>query len=157
MIEVILSLGSNLGDRKHNINAALAKLDFLSDVKISSFLETPALLPENSDPSWDIPFLNIALKGFTNLEPAILFTKIKEIEKSLGRPDKTQKWAPRIIDIDIIFYGDLVLSTPEITIPHPEMHKRNFVILPICEIEPNFKHPILKKNMITLKSLLNAE
>ncbi len=154
MIEVILGLGSNLGDRFTNIDSAVKMLDFLHDKKVSSFIETPALLPEKHEESWNIPFINIAVSGLTNLAPEELFRRIKNLEINLGRPKSAPKWAPRIIDIDIIFYGDLVLSTPEITIPHPEMHKRIFVLTPICEINPHFVHPIKKLSVLELKNLL---
>lgn len=154
MIEVILGLGSNLGDRFTNINSAVTLLDFLHDKKVSSFIETPALLPEKHEESWNIPFINIAVSGFTDIKPLDLFHKIKNIEKNLGRPTVAPRWSPRIVDIDIIFYGDLVLSTPEITLPHPEMHKRIFVLTPICEINPQFVHPIKKLSVLELKDLL---
>ncbi len=155
MIEVILGLGSNLGDRFNNIHRAVEQLSFLHNIKISSHLETPALLPENHDESWNIPFINIAVSGFTNLEPTELFARIKKLENDLGRPKFAPKWSPRIIDIDIIFFGNLVLSTPEITIPHPEMHKREFVLKPICEINPQFIHPIKKISILELSKLQN--
>jgi 2-amino-4-hydroxy-6-hydroxymethyldihydropteridine diphosphokinase len=153
MIEVILGLGSNLGDRFANISSAVEQLDFLHKLKTSSFIETPALLPEKHDDTWNIPFINIAVSGFTDIEPLDLFYKIKNIEKNLGRPNVAPRWSPRIIDIDIIFYGDLILAIPELTIPHPEMHKREFVLKPVCEINPQFVHPLLKLSIDQLASL----
>ncbi len=145
MIEVFLALGSNLGDRKQNITDALNSLDFITNKVISSFYEYPALLPEQPDDSWDIPFINAVMKGTTDLEPLALFTRIKEIEKNMGRPNNSPKWSPRIIDIDIIFYGDIIINNPLLTIPHPEMYKRKFVLEPLTEIAPNFIHPTLNK------------
>ena len=155
MIEVILGIGSNLGDRLANINNAVQQLNFLHKLKTSSFIETPALLPENHDETWNIPFINIAVSGFTDIAPLDLFLKIKNIEKNLGRPNIAPRWSPRIIDIDIIFYGDLILTTPELTIPHPEMHKREFVLKPICEINPQFIHPLLNMQISQLQQTSN--
>lgn len=151
MIQVILAFGSNLGDRSKNIQAAISELVFLKDLKVSKFYEYPALLPDAGAVEWDLPFLNAAAMGFTSLQPLELFKEIKTVEKKLGRDAQAPRWSPRIIDIDIIFYGDLVLSTPELTIPHPEMSKRLFVLEPVAEIAAGFNHPVLN---ITAQDLL---
>lgn len=156
MNQVILMLGSNLGDRVGNINTTIMLLDFIHDITISSYYESPALLPQKHDNSWDIPFINIALKGFTTLDPIELFTKIKKIETKLGRPIDDLKWSPRIIDIDIIFYNDSVIDTEQLKIPHPEMHKRAFVVVPICDISPNYIHPSLKTTVFDIKKSIDA-
>ncbi len=150
MIQVVLAFGSNLGDRSKNIQSAFSELEFLRDLTVSKFYEYPALLPDESKQEWDIPFLNAAAIGLTDLQPLELFRKIKDIEKKLGRDARAPRWSPRIIDIDIIFYGNLVIATPELVIPHPEMHKRKFVLEPITEITPDFSHP---KQNITVREL----
>ena len=152
MIQVVLALGSNLGDRSKNITSAISELVFLKDLKVSKFYEYPALLPDTSKEEWNIPFVNAAVIGCTDLQPLELFKKIKDIEKNLGRDSNAPRWSPRIIDIDIIFYGNLVLSMPELVIPHPEMAKRLFVLEPVAEIVPNFNHPVL--NVIVRELLI---
>jgi len=89
-------------------------------------------------------FLNLVLKGETKLSPEELLKKIKNIEKAMGR--KTlEKWGPRIIDIDILFYKEKIINTPLLKIPHPQLHKRAFVLVPLKEIAPRLVHPLLKK------------
>jgi 2-amino-4-hydroxy-6-hydroxymethyldihydropteridine diphosphokinase len=89
-------------------------------------------------------FLNLVLKGETKLSPEELLKKIKNIEKAMGR--KTlEKWGPRIIDIDILFYKEKIINTPLLKIPHPQLHKRAFVLVPLKEIAPRLIHPLLKK------------
>jgi len=139
---VYLSLGSNLGDRKENIERAIKELSKLGKVlKISRFYETkPYGYFDQPD------FLNSALLMETELGPEVLLEKLKEIERNMGRKD-SGKWRERIIDIDIIFYDDLIVDSPNLKIPHPEMQFREFVLRPLSEIEPQKRHPLLKKSV----------
>ena len=98
------------------------------------------------DPEW---FINGAVEIETTLSPEVLVTELFRIEKLLGR-ERTSKWGPRVIDLDLLGYGQLVLETPRLTLPHPEMAKRRFVLEPMAEIVPGYEHPILKKNMAQL-------
>lgn len=147
MHKVYLLLGSNLGDREKNINDAINELQVSGIIisKKSSLYNTPPWgYTEQPD------FLNQAIECLTSLEPFELLKEIKKIERKLGR-EKTVRYGPRIIDIDIIFFDDLIFKSDELTIPHHLMHKRDFVLKPLCEIAPDFVHPELK---LSVKNLL---
>lgn len=133
---VFLSLGSNLGDREGNLRAALRGLGPEVRIQsISSLYETaPAGVKEQPD------FLNLVVMGETALRPHQLLAHLKAIEQRVGRT-ATYRWGPRIVDVDIILYGDLVLETPILTIPHREMARRAFVLIPLAEIAPDYIHP----------------
>ena len=96
------------------------------------------------DQDW---FVNAVFKIKTDLEPSILFEEIRRIQKNAGRPEDAIRFGPRILDMDILFYDDRLINTKELVIPHPRMHKRRFVLTPICDIEPDMVHPTLKKSM----------
>lgn len=148
MATVYLLLGSNLGDRANNIENALEELNKIGIIilKKSSLYETkPWGYTEQPD------FLNLAIECSTNLTPFDLLREIKKLEIKLGR-ENTIKYGPRIIDIDIILYDNLILKSDTLTIPHPLMHKREFVLKPLCEIAPYLIHPEFK---VSLKELLN--
>jgi 2-amino-4-hydroxy-6-hydroxymethyldihydropteridine diphosphokinase len=133
---VYLSLGANLGDRLANLNNAVAALSPAVEVqKVSSIYETEP---------WgflDQPrFLNLALFGQTSLEPELLLKNLKTIEATLGRTASFH-YGPRLIDLDILFYGNLIVNTPILTIPHMHIAQRAFVLVPLAEIAPDFVHP----------------
>jgi 2-amino-4-hydroxy-6-hydroxymethyldihydropteridine diphosphokinase len=135
-----IALGSNLGDREHTLRTATAAIESLGTVQaVSRFIDTtPVGLVEQPR------FLNGALLLETRLSPQDLLHGLLAIEQSLGR-DRASVPAkgPRTIDLDLIFYDDLVLHTPELTLPHSAMHERAFVLAPLAEIAPNWVHPIL--------------
>ncbi len=146
---VILSLGSHLGDRISNIKAAV---ELLLDSKIiinpiiSSYYQTePYGVKEQN------AFINIAIKAETYFSPNEFLFLCKSIEYLLNRK-KRQHWGEREIDIDIIFYGNEVIKTDLLIIPHKEMHKRNFVLVPLKEICPDYIHPVLFKSIDELAS-----
>jgi 2-amino-4-hydroxy-6-hydroxymethyldihydropteridine diphosphokinase len=132
-----LGLGSNLGDRDEHLRAAISKLAELLHVeRISSVYETEPLLVE------DQPlFHNLACAGQTTLDPFSLLRALKRIERDLGRVPGP-RYGPRVIDIDILLLDDLVLTTAELTIPHPAMLERAFVLIPLAEIAPTQRHPL---------------
>ena len=144
-----LGLGTNLGDRTANLNQAI---DALQDnigtlVKCSSYIHT---LPQGF--SSDNTFINAAAIFDTHLDPFQLLRATQDIERRLGRTTKSidRHYADRIIDIDILFYGNLVLSTPELTIPHPLIAQRDFVLRPLAEIAPRKRHPLSGKTAARL-------
>lgn len=145
---IYLALGTNLGDRRANLRAALEGLT--PEVRLlaeSKFYEAKAWGVEEQ-PS----FLNMAVKAETELGPAELLAYLKRLETKLGRTE-TFRWGPRLIDIDILLYDELVLETPELTIPHPGLHQRAFVLVPLEEIAANAIHPAIGQ---TVHALLQA-
>jgi 2-amino-4-hydroxy-6-hydroxymethyldihydropteridine diphosphokinase len=146
MVTVYLSLGSNLGDRKKNIASALEMLGQEAWIlKVSSLYETEPV--GYKEQPW---FLNCACSIETGLTPQALLELAKTIEKKLGRKP-TLHFGPRIIDIDILFYDDLILDSPDLVIPHPRLTERAFVLVPLKEIAPNLVHPLLD---LTIEELL---
>ena len=146
---VYLSLGSNLGDRKANLEAAIAKLDDLGEVKaVSSFYETEPM--ELAAQPW---FLNCAVSLETELMPKQFMKAILALEQEMGRR-RVQPKGPRTIDIDILLFGNSVIATKGLTVPHPAMHERRFVLEPLAEIADQVKHPVLHKSIRELRDAL---
>jgi 2-amino-4-hydroxy-6-hydroxymethyldihydropteridine diphosphokinase len=145
---IYLSLGSNIGDRASNLRNAIARLRTEGQVvSVSSFFETQPIEFTNQ-----ALFLNCAVALKTAQIPEQLMAEILHIEQQMGR-ERIQKKGPRIIDIDILLFGDLILESPALTIPHPAMHERRFALEPLAEIAPKARHPVLKK---TIRELLDA-
>ena len=145
---IYISLGSNLGNRINNLWLAVNLLTkrCLRDVSCSIVLETEAILPEGVPVTWNKPFLNMIISGKTNLSPKELLQALKVIEGDVGRTHIYEKWAPRIIDLDILLYGGLQIDEPNLTIPHPELNNRNFLqhLLSLMGIDPwRSKKPII--------------
>jgi 2-amino-4-hydroxy-6-hydroxymethyldihydropteridine diphosphokinase len=139
---VYLSLGSNVGDRVQNLREAVAKIREIGDVvAVSSLHETEPV--EFTEQSW---FLNCAVALTTGLAPEELMAGLLEIEREMGR-ERTVKKGPRTIDIDIVLFGDRIIETSELTVPHPAMHHRRFVLEPLVEIAAEARHPLLRKNV----------
>jgi 2-amino-4-hydroxy-6-hydroxymethyldihydropteridine diphosphokinase len=141
-----LSLGSNLGNREQSLRQAIARLTEAGTVvQQSSIYETEPV--EFTAQPW---FLNCVVELETDLTPQRLMAELLAIEQEMGR-ERTQKKGPRVIDLDILLFGDLVTSSADLTIPHPAMQERRFVLEPLVEIAPQVTHPRLKK---TAKELL---
>src|SRR6516162_7169087 len=137
-----LSLGSNVGDRKKNLSTAIDRLGAVGRVEsISSFYETEPV--EVTDQPW---FLNCAVALETSATPEHLMKDLLAIEQEMGRK-RIQEKGPRTIDIDILLFGDQVMNGPDLTIPHPAMHQRRFVLEPLAEIAPEAMHPLLRKTV----------
>ncbi len=145
---IYIALGTNLGDRPANLRAAVAALP--PDVQVT------AASPIYQTPPWgytDQPdFLNQVVRGETVLPPNKLLAYLKEIETNVGRTP-TFRYGPRVVDLDILFYDDLTLEQPDLTIPHPRLHDRAFVLIPLADLAPGLRHPISKA---TISELLTS-
>lgn len=156
MTEVYLGLGSNLGDRKWYLFQALAELVKLGSLERSNWYESEPV---------DMPgaplFLNGAVRLWTELTVTELYLQTLEIERGLGRNDKGAAVAgtklPRVIDIDILFYGQEVINLPGLVVPHPRLHERAFVLLPLAELAPQFCHPVLGLTVQELLARVNLD
>ena len=149
MTIVYLSLGSNIEDRVGYIQQAVKLLQNNNSFKVirfSTLYETEPWGNKNQD--W---FLNAIIEAKTELSPQELLQHCQQVEKNLGRiREGIPRWGARTIDIDILLYGNHLISTDDLTIPHPRMHERAFVLVPMLELVPSLKHPILNKTMLEL-------
>ncbi len=147
--DVIIALGSNMGDREGYLNGAVEKLNAVRGCrvkKVSDFIETPPYgVTDQED------FLNGCLEMETLMYPHELLDELHRIEKEAGR-ERIIRWGPRTLDLDIIFYDDMILQDDDLCIPHVEMHKREFVLKPLCGIAPYKRHPVTGK---TVKEMLD--
>ena len=149
---VYLALGSNLGDRQENLRTAIASLSPQMEVKAKSHIyETPPWGYENQP-----KFYNQAIKAETYVPPEPLLKHLKRLEIALGRQASFPN-GPRLIDLDLLFYDDLILSTSVLTLPHPRLHERGFVLLPLMDIAPGLVHPVLKKSIRELAASANLD
>ena len=145
MFNAFIGVGSNLGNRTENCLKALESISNFTEIKaVSSFYETEPVGNEDQP-----KFINAVAKVSTLLSPLFLLNSLKSIENQMGR-ERSERWGPRIIDLDILFYEDFVLKSQELTVPHKHLHKRKFVLEPLCEIEPWLEHPILKQTVSKL-------
>jgi 2-amino-4-hydroxy-6-hydroxymethyldihydropteridine diphosphokinase len=147
--QVCVALGSNLGDRRAHLDAAVRAL---KPLRVSSYYETPALLApgdETPQPS----YLNAAAVLETSLEPRALLQWLRSIEAAQGRAGVRARWQPRTLDLDLLLYGEQIIDEPGLNVPHPELHKRRFVLEPLAEVVPEARHPMLGK---TVRELLAA-
>ncbi|OQW53036.1 MAG: hypothetical protein A4S09_08015 [Proteobacteria bacterium SG_bin7] len=135
-MKVYLGLGSNQGVRKEFLRKAWFELKYiLSGISASSTFESDALMPAGAPENWNNPFLNIVVTGETSLDPMDLLRKVKDIEAAIGRKP-SQRWAPREIDIDLLFIDGEKIQNEILKIPHPEIRNRPFVLLPLLELNP---------------------
>jgi len=150
-VAIYLALGSNLGDRMGNLTSAVERLSQKMTIKkVSSVYETEPVYYEEQP-----LYLNAVLSAVTELEPFALLRFVKSIESDLGRQPSFRN-APRLIDIDILFYGDLVVQTEELTIPHPGIVERAFVLAPLAEIAPELIHPVIHEKVEDLLAMVNG-
>lgn len=138
MVTVYLALGSNIGAREHNLREAIALLAGagVRVKRVSSFYETEPV--DYLDQAW---FLNAVLRGETDLRAGELLRALRALELQMGSKKAFAK-GPRLIDLDILLYGDDTIDTPELRVPHPRMLQRNFVLVPLAELEPLLRHPL---------------
>jgi 2-amino-4-hydroxy-6-hydroxymethyldihydropteridine diphosphokinase len=152
MPTIYLGLGSNLGDREANLRRALDLLGERVQVKRTSSIYETEPVGFKDQPQ----FLNLVCCGTTELSPRDLLAFVKSIEAVMGRLP-TVRFGPRLIDIDILFYDDLVLDEADLVIPHPRLHERAFVLVPLSEIAPDLVHPVLKKTVRDLLTLVSIQ
>ncbi len=151
MPTVYLALGANLGDREKNLRDALTQIAAFVEIKrVSSIYETEPWGVR--DQPW---FLNLVCVGTTTLSPVDLLRRAKKIENEMGRAEGI-RFGPRPIDIDILFYDDVIELSPALTIPHPRLHERAFVLVPLAEIAPTFVHPRLRATVRVLLERLDS-
>jgi 2-amino-4-hydroxy-6-hydroxymethyldihydropteridine diphosphokinase len=139
-VTAYIALGANLGDREWNIRSAIALLNQTPGVRVTNvtgLMENPAV----GGPPQSPPFLNAAAELQTTLSASDIMNRLLEIETELGRV-RRERWGPRSIDLDLLLYGDQIIDTPGLTIPHPRMADREFVLAPLAEIAPTVVHPI---------------
>jgi 2-amino-4-hydroxy-6-hydroxymethyldihydropteridine diphosphokinase len=149
---VYLSLGTNLGDRAANLKQAITSLSPQMRVKKKSKVyETPPWGYTEQE-----AFLNQVVKVTTYLDPEPLLKHLKRLEVALGRK-ASFRYGPRLIDLDILFFDDLILETPALTIPHPHVHERGFVLVPMMDIAPDHVHPVTQKSICEMIALCSTE
>lgn len=151
-VTAYIALGANLGDRAANLRRALELLKQspgIEVIRVSSFIENPAVGGPANSPA----FLNGAAEIRTTLSARALLDRLLDVEKQLGRI-RGEKWSPRTIDLDLLLYGSQIIDEPGLTVPHPLMHERRFVLDPLAEIAPNTVHPVFNRTITNLlKSL----
>lgn len=154
MAQALVGLGSNLGDRIAHLTLAVEEMKKLPDTRVagvSSWHETEPL----GGPAQG-PFLNGAARLFTSLGPSELLNHLQAIEVKLGRPKDHARWAERTMDLDLLAYDDQLLRAPGLTLPHPGLHERPFVLRPLAEIAPEWIHPVLHRSARELLDALSC-
>ncbi len=152
---VFISIGSNLGDKKANCEKALAAIEkngIATVLSVSRYYRTEPV--DFTDQAW---FVNAAACIETELPPEDLLAELKRTEKELGTVSKEIRFGPRIIDIDILLYDGLVVDSKDLIIPHERMHERVFVLKPLCDIDSELIHPVLKRPVNALLKDTDAE
>jgi 2-amino-4-hydroxy-6-hydroxymethyldihydropteridine diphosphokinase len=148
-----VSIGSNLGDPLENCRRGIAALEATAGIRItgqSRFYRTEPV--DFSAQDW---FVNAAVRMDTALDPLALLDRLQAAQHGAGRPAGGIRFGPRVLDLDLLMYGQLVLDDPRLRLPHPRMHRRRFVLQPLCDIDPLVVHPILGKDMQSLLSELD--
>jgi 2-amino-4-hydroxy-6-hydroxymethyldihydropteridine diphosphokinase len=151
-VPVLLGLGANLGDREANVERALALLEDAGGPFERSPLYETAPWGDLDQP----PFLNLVARGHTSLPPEALLARCQAAERSVGRTP-TRRWGPRIVDVDILAYGTMVIDLPNLQIPHPRLHERGFVLVPLADLAPDWRHPRLDNTAAELLAQLSPE
>ena len=152
MSRVFIGIGSNEGERLEQISRAARRLGEVAGarlVQMATIMETD---PVGGPPQG--PYLNTVVELDTSLAPHDLFKILQALERSLGRQPSAERWAPRPIDLDLLLYDDRVVTSPELTVPHPRMHERRFVLEPLAQLAPDVLHPVLHQSIAQLLAQL---
>ena len=152
---VFISVGSNMGNRRENCLKGIEALAGSDGCRLAA--TAPCYRTEPVDFTEQDWFVNTVVKIESELSPRALLERIKGIEAEAGRRPSSVRFGPRILDMDILLFGDRIVDEPGLSIPHPRMHKRRFVLVPFCDIEPEIVHPTLGLKMITILQCLNAD
>ena len=153
MTPVYIGLGSNMGNRVDHLHQALTRLDTLFELnRLSPVYETlPKYVEDQS------PFLNMVVSGETLLDPLQLLAQLKTFEVEIGRVPSSERYGPRAIDLDILFFGEAVFVKPELSIPHPLMAEREFVLRPLADIAAGLRHPVSGQTVVQMLAALECE
>jgi 2-amino-4-hydroxy-6-hydroxymethyldihydropteridine diphosphokinase len=150
-----ISLGSNLGDKAGNIRGAISALTSTGDIRLVSqsrlFQTEPVDFAEQD---W---FMNAVIKVETRLAPLDLLKRLQAVQRDAGRTGDRVRFGPRVLDLDILLFNETVMDLPVLCIPHPRMHLRRFVLIPLCDIDPTVVHPVLKRDVRSLLKELSEE
>jgi 2-amino-4-hydroxy-6-hydroxymethyldihydropteridine diphosphokinase len=150
---VHIAVGTNMGDRRENIDRAIQELDAAEGLRVtkrSPVMETDPIGPPQPR------YLNSVVEAECDISPTDLLAALKGIERKLGRTEG-ERWGPRVIDLDIIFFGNRVIETEELVVPHPEMAGRRFVLEPLAGIAPEKSHPVLQRTVAEMLRMLGEE
>ena len=154
MSRVFIGVGSNEGDRLAHISRAMRALAEVSGVRLLQMATIAETEPIGGPPQG--PYLNTVVEIDTTLPPTELLGTLQDIERRLGREPSSQRWGPRPIDLDILLYDDRIVQGPQLSIPHPRMHERRFVLEPLAQLAPGTIHPLLQRPIADLLAQVSA-
>lgn len=150
-----ISVGSNLGDKLENCRRGVEALVAGGEVRITGQSRIYKTEPVDfTEQDW---FINSVIRVETRLEPLELFDRLQAIQREAGRTADSVRFGPRVLDLDLLLYDRLVLDDPRLSLPHPRMHRRRFVLKPLCDIDPDMVHPVLGKAAATLLAELDED
>jgi 2-amino-4-hydroxy-6-hydroxymethyldihydropteridine diphosphokinase len=150
-----ISVGSNLGNKLLNCRRALDALAADGAVRIQARSRVYRTEPvDYTDQDW---FINQVVRVETEFEPSALLDRLQAVQRRLGRTEPVVRFGPRVVDLDILLYDRLVLESPRLSLPHPRMHRRRFVLKPLCDIDPDLIHPVLGRDVRTLLAELGED
>jgi 2-amino-4-hydroxy-6-hydroxymethyldihydropteridine diphosphokinase len=154
-IQCLIALGSNLGDRLENLRVGIEELSNIDGLHIDDVSKLYETAPVGG-PDEQGPYLNAALTATTTIGAADLLAQLHRVE-AIRERERTVRWGPRTLDLDLLIYGDLVSDDPDLEVPHPRQHERRFVLVPVCDVAPDLVHPALGRTMRDLLADLPVE